>query len=121
MAITPTALPVTNKITIDSDKSVSFNEISIQFGDGYQQIAPNGTNFKKDSWNITWAPLTATEKTTIEAALDGNGSWGVFSWTPLGESVSKNFRVDRSGYTRKTLNRTNLFSISCKLVQCFDV
>lgn len=121
MTITTTALPVTNKISIESSKSVGFNEISVQFGDGYQQVAPNGTNFKRDTWDITWAPLTVAERTTIETALDANGSWGVFSWTPLGESVSKNFRVTKEGYKRQTLNRSILTSITCKLVQVFDV
>lgn len=116
-----TALPLTNKITLDSDKSAVFREMSVQFGDGYQQIAPNGTNYKVDTWNITWAPLTSADKTTVEAALDANGSWGIFTWTPMGETVQKKFRVDKNGYSRKSLNRGNLFSISCKLVQVFDI
>ena len=118
---TTTALPLPNKITIESDKSVNFREMSAQFGDGYQQVAPNGINNKIDSWSITWAPLSSSEKTTVESVLNTNGSWGILQWTPLGETVAKNFRMTKDGYSRKSLNRGNLFSISCKLVQVFDV
>lgn len=121
MSITTTALPVPERIIIDSTKTAAFREMSAQFGDGYQQVAPQGINFKIDTWSITWAPLTSAQKTTVETALDANGSWGVYTWIPLGETVSKKFRVTKDGYTRQSLNRGNLFSISCKLVQVFDV
>ena len=118
---TTTALPLTNKISIEAEKSVVFREVSAQFGDGYKQVAPDGINNKIDNWNITWSPLSSTELTTVETVLNTNGSWGILSWTPAGESVAKNFRMSKEGYTRKALNRNGLFSISCKLVQVFDV
>ena len=70
MAISTVALPLTNKIELGADKSVNFKEISVQFGDGYQQVAPDGLNNKRDSWSITWSPLSSTELATIEDALD---------------------------------------------------
>lgn len=76
---TTTALPLPNKITNDSDKTTSFRELLGQFGDGYQQVAPNGINNKIDSWNIVWGVLTESEMHTVESALDSVGSWGILT------------------------------------------
>lgn len=118
MSTTP--LPVTNKITINSQKTVKFSELSAKFGDGYSQHAPNGINYKIDSWSIEWGALTSTELTTVETALDANGSWGIFSWTPCYETVSKNFRVTVDGYTRRTEGGNGNFTITCNLEQTYD-
>jgi phage-related protein len=119
--MTTTALPLPNKIALSSDKSVSFRAISSQFGDGYQQIAPNGINVKVASWNVEWGALTLTERNTVETVLDSVGSWGILTWTPTNETVQLKFRITNEGYSRKTLNRNGVFSISCKLVQVFDI
>jgi phage-related protein len=119
--MTTTALPLPTKIVLDSDKSVSFRAISSQFGDGYQQIAPNGINNRVASWTIEWAPLTQTERDTVESVLDSVGSWGILTWTPCMETVQLKFRMSNEGYSRKSLSKVGLYSISCKLVQVFDI
>jgi phage-related protein len=119
--MTTTALPLPNKIALSSDKSVSFRAISSQFGDGYQQIAPNGINVKVASWTIEWGALTLAERDTVESILDSVGSWGILTWTPTNESVQLKFRMTNEGYTRNTLNKNGIFSISCKLMQVFDI
>jgi phage-related protein len=119
--MTTTALPLPTKIVLDSDKSVSFRAISSRFGDGYQQIAPNGINNRVASWNIEWAPLTLAEKDTVESVLDSVGSWGILTWTPCMETVQLKFRMSNEGYHRKSLSKVGLYSISCKLVQVFDI
>jgi phage-related protein len=119
--MTTTALPLPNKIALSSDKSVSFRAISSQFGDGYQQTAPNGINVKVASWTVEWGALTLAERNTVESVLDYVGSWGILTWTPTNESVQLKFRMTNEGYTRNTLNKNGIFSISCKLMQVFDI
>ena len=116
-----TALPLPTKVALSSDKTVVFRDMSVQFGDGYQQIAPNGTNNKVANWSIEWAPLTQTERDTVEAVLDSVGSWGILTWTPCMESVQVKFRMSKEGYQRKALSKNGLYNISCKLIQVFDV
>lgn len=116
-----TALPLPTKIVLSSDKSVTFRTISSQFGDGYQQVAPNGINVKVASWNIEWAPLTLAERNTVEGVLDSVGTWGILTWTPCVETTQLKFRISGEGYTRKSLSKIGLYTISCKLTQVFDI
>jgi phage-related protein len=116
-----TALPLPNKIALSSDKSVGFRAITAQFGDGYQQVAPNGINVKIASWSIEWGALTLAERDTVEASLDSVGSWGILTWTPTNESTQLKFRMTADGYTRRTTGKNGIFSISCKLTQVFDI
>jgi len=118
---TLTAMPLPLKITNDSDKTTFFRELAGQFGDGYQQVAPNGLNNKIDSWSIVWGALTTAEATIVENALNAVGSWGILTWTPFGETLKK-FRMDKSGYTRKSKGKGNgVITISCKINQVFDL
>ena len=117
----PTALPLPTKIALSSDKSVTFRAISSQFGDGYQQVAPNGINTKVASWSVEWGALTLAERAIVEDTLDSVGTWGILTWTPCNETVQLKFRVSSEGYTRKALSKVGLYSVSCKLTQVFDI
>ena len=48
--MTTTALPLSTRITIDSEKTVVFSDITAQFGDGYEQVAPKGINNIRENW-----------------------------------------------------------------------
>ena len=52
--MTTVAMPVVSKITLDSSLKIGFSQIAAKFGDGYEQIAPNGLNNPFDTWDITW-------------------------------------------------------------------
>jgi phage-related protein len=119
--MTTTALPLGNKITIDSTKSVSFTEMSSQFGDGYEQVAPKGINNIREAWSITWGALTETEKNTVIGVIESVGSWGILTWTPCGETVQKKYRLGKDGYTLKREGSNAIFSVSCSLRQVFDI
>ncbi len=115
-----TALPLTNRILSSNAKSIKFRSISGQFGDGYQQIAPDGINNKIDSWEITWGGITQAEVTALEAILDVNGTWGIYTWIPTWETASKKFRI-LDGYKKTTEGNSGVFFISCTLTQIFDI
>ncbi len=117
-----TALPVTNKITVNSTKSVSFRVKAATLGDGYTQTAADGINNKIDTWEVEWGALTLTEKNTVEATLDLVGASGILTWVPMNESVSKKFRMSTDGYRRSLDGKlSNVYKITCKLVQVFDL
>jgi phage-related protein len=119
--MTITALPLPEKIGLESSKSTMFRELAAQFGDGYQQVAPNGINNKIDSWSIIWSALTLTEVATVESVLNSTGSWGILSWTPYSET-SKKYRMTKDGYARIAKGKGNgVYSITCKLIQVFDL
>jgi len=114
------ALPVPAKVSYDSGKKVSFRDISAQLGDGYVQVAQQGINSRYDTWNVTWGALTLTEKNTVVGVLDTVGSWSMLSWKPCFETVTKNFRMSKEGYTLQPLGKSGLYTISCQLIQAYD-
>ena len=116
--MTTVAMPVVNKITLDSSLKVSFSQISAKFGDGYEQVAPNGINNTIDTWDITWGALSTTEFQTVITALKSVGTWGIITWTPCDETVQKKFRI--TGDITRTREGT-FYKVSCTLKQVFDV
>lgn len=119
--MTTTALPLSTKITIESEKTVVFSDMSAQFGDGYEQIAPKGINNIRENWSIQWGGLTTAEKDTIVTVLNTVGSWGILTWTPCGETVQKKYRMTRDGYSTRREGSNAIFTVSCMLRQVFDL
>ena len=115
-----TALPLPTRILMEADRTVSFQTIAAQFGDGYEQVAPKGLNNRKESWSITWAGLTLAEKNTIVAVLNSVGTWGILSWTPCTESISANFRLV-DGYKVTQVGGSGVFSITAGLKKVYDI
>ncbi len=119
--MTTTALPLPAKITIDSERTVVFTDITAQFGDGYEQVAPKGLNNTREGWSIQWGGLSTAEKDTIVTALNTVGSWGILTWTPCGDTVQKKYRMTKDGYSTRREGSNNIFTVSCSLRQVFDV
>lgn len=117
--MTTIALPYSTKITRDSDMELATREISAQFGDGYRQAAPDGLNAVYEEWNITWAPLTKTERNSLLASLQSIGTWGIATWTPCDETVQKKFNI----VGKVSFGRVNksLYKVQAQLKQVFDV
>jgi phage-related protein len=116
--MTTVAMPVVNKITLNSSLKVGFSQISAKFGDGYEQIAPNGLNNILDTWDIVWGALTTAEFQTVIAVLKSVGTWGIITWTPCDETVQKKFRI--SGDITRTREGT-FYNVTCTIRQVFDV
>lgn len=119
--MTTIAIPYPDKILRESYKTVEFIEISSNLGDTYKQVAPKGLNPVRDIWNIIWKGLTSAEKEILETQLRSVGTWGTLLWTPCYETVEQQFRIDKRGYTVKHIGGNNIFSVSCKLEQHFDI
>lgn len=113
----PQALPLTSRISQGSTRKRMNRVLSAQFGDGYSQEAPDGTNSKFDTWNITYENLDSTERTTVLAALDAVGGSDYLTWTPTGETVSKRFKLT-DGYSETWVSGTHS-SISFEMRQVF--
>lgn len=109
------------KIDRDSTKSAKFNAIKASMGDGYEQVAARGLNAKKELWKIKWVNLSLSEKTALEASLDSVGLWEILLWTPCYDTIEKQFRMAEAGYTVKRVSGNSVFTITCELLQVFDI
>lgn len=111
------ALPLTSLISQGSTRRRRNRVLVAQFGDGYDQTAPDGINASVDEWNVTYENLTSSERTTLWAALDAAGSWDVVTWTPPGDSAKK-WKVTADGVSEMPV-AGDLYTISFALRQVF--
>ncbi len=109
------SLPVFS-FRVDANNAVRTNTYrtkSVQYGDGYRQLAPAGINNKLDTWDLTLPLLTDAVVLQVEAFFDVLGQHKNFSWTPP-RGVEGIYRLtspiryqaaglDRYGVTRTTV------------------
>lgn len=112
------ALPLTDYISITSTKQRKHRTLSAQFGDGYSQEAPDGINAKYDEWNIVYQNLSTADRAVLWGVIDAVGSWDYLTWTPVGESVSKKWKITADGVS-EMLQAGNVYSVTFKLRQIF--
>jgi len=113
-------LPLTNKITNKSTKKVKNRILEAKFGDGYRQVANDGLNSSIDTWKIQYAPLSGAELATLDTFLSSVGVTNWFTWVPIGETITKKWRIDKDSINRKLLN-TSTYMVSFSITQCFDL
>lgn len=111
-------MPLTEKIALGSDKSVTFNKISIKFGDGYQQDSVKGINSIVSSWSVTWSTLTDNEAEILENFLQSTLGVQKILWTPPKSSQPVFVLLD--SYTKTIQSQvTNFNSISATFTRIF--
>jgi phage-related protein len=118
--MTAPVLPLQLKITNQTTKTSKDRVLIAQFGNGYSQIANDGINSKVDSWQIQYAPIYGADLITLNAFLDLVGVTAWFTWIPLGEAVSKKWRIDKDSRKQTMLN-INTFIFTFTITQVFDL
>jgi phage-related protein len=102
----PQAMPLTTRVSQGSSRKRINRVLKAQFGDGYSQEAPDGTNSKYDEWAIAFENLDSTERTTVLTALDAVGGSDYLTWTAQGDGASKKWKV-KDGYTEIWVSGTH--------------
>ena len=97
----PQALPLTNEISQASTRKRKYRTLSVQFGDGYSQETPDGTNNIVDEWNIVYENLETSQRNTLLAALDTVKSSDYFTWQAPGDGASKRWKVTLDGWSER--------------------
>ena len=114
------ALPLVDRITANSAKTVENRILEAQFGNGYKQSTKDGINSDIDHWTIQYAPLEGANLTNVDSFLSTVGVTEWFTWTPIGEAVEKKWTIDKDSINRKMLNTTK-FLVSFKMTQDFTL
>jgi phage-related protein len=112
-----TALVLTDKISQGSQKKVTYRVLKAQFGNGYEQTAPDGLNYSVESWDVKYENITLADRTTLIAMLESVGSFNTISWTPP-NGTAKLYKMTQDGYT-ESQQSANVFSVSFSLYQVF--
>jgi phage-related protein len=118
--MTAPTLPLVTKILRQSSKSEKQRLIIAQFGNGYGQVAKDGLNSTIDHWDISYVPIEGTNLTTLETFLNTVGCDVWFSWIPIGETVSKKWRIDKDSKKKVMITKTR-FQYSFTMTQVFDL
>lgn len=114
----PANLPLTTYISTSSSKTRMNRTLHAQFGDGYSQDAPDGTNYIYDTWNVVYSNLTQTDRDTLWGVLNSVGSWDYLNWQAPGDSVSKKWKITTDGIS-ETTQANNIYNVSFKVKQVF--
>ena len=114
------ALPLTCKITTQSTLSTVNRILLAQYGNGFKQVANDGLNNSIDTWALVYAPLEGTDLTTLLTFIDTVGTVAWFTYTPLGESTSKKWRIVKDSIKRNMLSTTK-WQMNFSIEQCFDL
>ena len=96
------------------------------YGDGYEQIAPDGINSKVREYNITTVPFTRAAMTTFKADLDSVCVGDFFKVTkanglpPFITNEVVRFRLVDNTYSLKSFPASDKFQFTFALREAFS-
>lgn len=106
-------------VSISSTKTTNYRTLSMSFGNGYSQTAPDGINNQVDTWALSFTNMGLTDYNNLMAFFNTVGSSLPITWQSPVDSVAKLFKVDIQTGVQTTVVAGNIFSVSTKLVQVF--
>ncbi|EJL90213.1 phage tail protein [Pantoea sp. GM01] len=71
---------------INAEAEAKFRNRTVQFGDGYTQVAGDGLNPRSQEWTLSFTGSEAYIK-AIKDFLDAHGGTRAFQWKPPLESI----------------------------------
>lgn len=89
MADIPVFSPPREPTTIDRTREV--RTLQTDFGDGYQQVCPDGLNPLRDTLTVKWDNLTVTQAMDIDGFFQVRSA-APFSWQPPQQPQTKLWR-----------------------------
>ena len=110
--------PVNPSVGSAPDNEV--NLLTAAFGDGYEQVQPDGLNARRAVWRLTWQTLSRAQADAIVTFLDARGGAAVFDWTPPGDAAASQFRCPQWSPPRPEAG-DDVFSVTATFRQAFDV
>ncbi len=112
----PQTLPLTTHIDESSSMKRTFRVKRVEFGNGYEQVAPDGINSSRDEWSVVYRNLTSAERDTLLNVLNAAQGWDYISWQAPGDAASKKWRINNE-YSMST--NGNLWSVTVPLLQVY--
>lgn len=104
---------------VSSQKTTMYRQITLQFGDGYMQNAPDGINNVYYKWDVKYENVKLADRNTLQTFFDSIGLWSWFSWTAPGDSVARKWKITTAPV--ETSVGANIYTISVSYTQVFDL
>jgi phage-related protein len=91
---------IPNPTTMDA--APKWRTLTANFGDGYEQFAPDGINTKETTFTLNWDILNTSDFDTLQTFLDTQTPVNAFNWTnpQTGNVETVRFLLDGFSYTR---------------------
>ena len=86
-------LPYVNKITQKTKHSISQKQLTVNYGNGYEQATVLGDNQMTSSWTINYGLVNQSERDTLLAFYREYGNVKSFTWTAFGDPAEKNWII----------------------------
>lgn len=77
-----------------ASKEVKTRVKRARFGDGYEQVLPDGLNSVMETWSLNWTNRTRAQIDAIDSFLTTEKGATYFLWTTP-QGVQKKFRCER--------------------------
>lgn len=106
------AIPFINKISDASTQVHDQEVISVDYGDGFEQVWTWGENSERKNWTLEWNGLSLADRNTFVLAYN---RVTVFDWQAPGDSVTKQWRFD-SPLREKAIGNKYILTASIKQV-----
>lgn len=101
-----------------SRPTVSVRLLEAMFGEGYEQVAPDGPNHIKHSYALIWPSLTLTEAKDILAFFEARGGSEIFDYQVPGEDAVAQYRC--KDWSKPIQVSGPIYQMTATLVQKFD-
>lgn len=103
---------------VESDARVTHRTLGVQFGDGYEQVAGDGINTRREQWSVVFVASKATIA-DIKAFIDSLGGYEPF-WFTTSNGAQKLFTCN--GYresVKSNSNGTGVSQVSAEFTEYF--
>lgn len=102
-----------------SSRSSARDMVAVKYGNGYEQRLPNGINYKRDMWSVSWDGLNTTDKNTIVSFINTVSDGSTIQWTSPFDTTEKKYVLEGDW----SISDTNgaIYSIQITLRQVYDL
>jgi phage-related protein len=87
-----------------------------EFGDGYEQVVPNGLNHMRRKLSLSWDSLTPTDSNTIDSFLKTQKGYLPFYYTPSDELTAIAWTCKEWSFQR---NQSGFRSLTAQFIESF--
>jgi len=114
-------LPLTTKVSQQSDCTTTYKTISAKYGDGYSEDRPDGVNAKQNVIDILYVNLSPSDLATVYTFFDSVGGWDYVTWINvlIGDVSATKYKLDMTKGIKVSATAGNMYNVSFTMNQYF--
>ena len=101
-----------------TQRTMTYRMLAYKYGNGYEQMLPDGANASIDTMTVAFDNLNATDTATLIAWLATNKPWVTWSGDGTVLPSTKTYSITADGY-QQTLNSAGVNAFTFNVAQRF--